>query len=59
MTNYDITAATAIISHIVFGEIKIDLKTGEVYIPEHMDVSEASLLFWKALAIHGKNSFEG
>ena len=58
MTKCEITAANVKASHIVLGEIKIDLRTGEVYIPEHMDVSEASLQFWKALAIHGKNSFE-
>ena len=58
MTEYTITAANIKPTKMVLGDIEIDLKTGEVYIPEHMDVSEASLLFWKALAIHGKNSFE-
>lgn len=58
MTDNDITFSNIPPSHIIVGNVKVDLRTGEVYIPEDMDISEASLMFWKALGIHAKNSFD-
>jgi hypothetical protein len=51
-----VTAAKIEPSHIQIGRIKIALKTGEVEIPEDMEMSEAAKFFWDEVRKYASNS---
>lgn len=51
-TALSITATNIVAAYYVVAGIKIDVKTGEVSIPDGMEISEASRLFWESLKLH-------
>ena len=43
-------------TYYVVAGVRINLKTGDVSIPEGMEISEASKLFWESLKQHARNN---
>lgn len=52
----NIVPAQIEVSHLVIGRIKVSFKTGEVEIPEDMELPEAARIFWDEISKYARIS---